>query len=108
MVHKICEEGKEPVVCELFHVTHMDLLLLARVSIAASEKGNEKYVNLNLYSCGCVVGGIIFCFILKLKNYVLGGRKSENAKQCSKHEETCLRHQSALNKASVLEVEDRS
>lgn len=73
-------------VCELFHITHMDLLLPAHVSIAASEKENEKYVNLNLYSCSCVVGGINFLFYLKIKKLCLGGKKSENVKQCSKHE----------------------
>lgn len=63
MVHGVCEEGGEPVVCELFRITDTNLLLPARVSIAESEKGNEKYVNLNIYSCSCVVGGIFF-FIL--------------------------------------------
>lgn len=60
MVHEVCKEGEKPMACELFCITHTDLLLPARVSIAASEKGNEKYVNLNLYSCSCVVGEVIF------------------------------------------------
>lgn len=66
MVHEMCEEVGETVVCELFHFTHVDLLLPACVSIAASDKGNEKYVNLNFYSCSCAVEGIFFLFIYLL------------------------------------------
>lgn len=64
MVLEMCEEVEEPVACELFHFTHVDLLLPACVSIAASDKGNEKYANLNFYSCSRAVEGIFLYFFI--------------------------------------------
>lgn len=68
----MCEEGGERAALGLFHIIIKDLLLPARVSMAALENEKEKIGDLNLVSRSCVVAEdtVLESFLIKKKKGV--------------------------------------